>query len=250
MTRFHRAIPLILKHEGGYVDHPKDPGGATNMGITHLTLAAWRGRAVTKQDVRNLTRQEAEDIYRARFWQPISADRMPPGVDLVTFDAAVNSGPSRGATWTQRAVGATQDGRIGPLTLAAIASTPATTVIKRATDYRLAFMQSLRIWSTFGRGWARRVGEIRATALLWASEAPALVRADAEEQRTKATKENGAAAVSGAGGAGATVIEPSLTLALVALALLALTVWFVSRARAHSALAEGMDAVLEEEDPS
>jgi lysozyme family protein len=246
MTRFHRAIPIILKHEGGYVDHPKDPGGATNFGITHLTLAAWRGRAVTKQDVRQLSKQEAEDIYRARFWQPISADRMTPGVDLVTFDAAVNSGPGRGVRWTQRAVGVEQDGRVGPVTLAAINSTPAATVIKRATDYRLSFMQSLRIWSTFGRGWARRVGEIRATALLWAAEAPALVRADAEEQRTKATKENGAAAASGAGGAGTAVVEPSLALVFVALVLLALTVWLVTRARTHSALAEGMEAVLEE----
>ncbi len=94
-ANFERALSLVLKHEGGFADHPADPGGATMMGITQATLAEWRGRPVTKDEVRALSRVEAGAIYRARYWDAVKGDDLPSGLDLAAFDYAVNSGPAR-----------------------------------------------------------------------------------------------------------------------------------------------------------
>lgn len=162
-------FPSILaetwRHEGGYVDNPSDPGGATKYGITITTLRDWRKRPVTKADVQALSREEASAIYRANYWAPIRGDDLPSGIDAVAFDAAVNSGVSRGAKWVQAAAGVTADGKIGPQTLAALRSGDPVIVINRALDMRLAFLRSLKHWPTFGRGWQRRVDEVRAFAL-------------------------------------------------------------------------------------
>lgn len=162
--RFERALTVILRHEGGYVDHPADPGGATNLGITHRTLAAWRGRPVTKQDVRTLTRQEAGEIYRAQYWAARGIQMLPPGVDLSVFDMAVNAGPARAVRMLQRVVGTEQDGQIGPATLRAVREIGAAAVIDAYADARLAYYRSLRHWPSFGRGWTRRTDETRAEA--------------------------------------------------------------------------------------
>jgi lysozyme family protein len=116
---FAACMAEIFAHEGGYVDHPKDPGGATNMGIMIGTLRDWRGGPVTKEDVRSLTKREAETIYRARYWNWVRGDDLRTGVDLVALDPAVNSGVRRGVQWLQRAVGVAADGKMGPLTLKA-----------------------------------------------------------------------------------------------------------------------------------
>jgi len=165
MADFEQAVKIVLEHEGGYVNHPSDPGGATNMGITIATLSDWRGRPVTKQDVRNLTVAEAGEIYRARYWQPIRGDALPPGVDLAVFDFAVNSGPSRSVSTLQRIVGVAQDGIVGPATLAAVARMPAASVILGLCDARMAFLRSLSTWGTFGKGWTARVNDVRTAAL-------------------------------------------------------------------------------------
>lgn len=164
--RFDACLAEVLKHEGGYVDHPDDPGGATNMGITHATLAAWRGKAVTKADVKALQRAEVASIYRSRYWLPVNGDALPPGVDLVLFDFAVNSGPARAVKTLQRVLGVTQDGAIGPVTMAALKASPGpVTVIMDMSDARMAFLKSLKTWPTFGRGWTRRVDEVEAAAM-------------------------------------------------------------------------------------
>lgn len=165
-SRFMACLAEILKHEGGYVDHPDDPGGATNLGITHKTLASWRGRPVTKQDVRDLTVTEASAIYRARYWNPVRGDSLPPGVDLAVFDFAVNSGPAKATMVLQSVLGVADDGVIGPITLAALARAPGpATVIIGVCDARLAFLRRLSTWPTFGRGWTRRVSEVSAAGL-------------------------------------------------------------------------------------
>jgi lysozyme family protein len=163
--RFSLCLPLILAHEGGYVDHPADPGGATNLGITLATLSAWRGATVTKADVRALTQKEAGAIYRARYWNAVRGDDLPPGLDLAMFDYAVNSGVGRAAKDLQGLVGAVQDGAIGAKTLAALDGMPAAHLVTRLCDTRLAFLRGLKTWPTFGKGWARRVEETRAAAL-------------------------------------------------------------------------------------
>ena len=113
-TNFNPCLTFVLWAEGGYVDDPLDPGGATNLGITLGVLREWRHTAVTKSDVQNLTREEAGAIYRARYWNAIRGDELPAGVDLMVFDACVNLGPGRSARMLQAAVGVAQDGAIGP----------------------------------------------------------------------------------------------------------------------------------------
>lgn len=163
--RFALCLAEVLPHEGGYVDHPDDPGGATNLGVTHATLAAWRGKPVTKDDVRNITKAEAAAIYRARYWNAVKGDSLPPGVDLAVFDFAVNSGPVRAAKALQAVLGVPPDGAIGAATLAALAKAPRVTTIIDLCDARMRFLRGLRTFPTFGKGWTRRVNSIEAAAI-------------------------------------------------------------------------------------
>ncbi|WIY52470.1 glycoside hydrolase family 108 protein [Devosia sp. YIM 151766] len=148
----------IIASEGGYVDHPRDPGGATNMGITHKTLTAWRGRSVTKADVRSLTKAEALEIYRAQYWDTVRGDLLPTGLDYAVFDYAVNSGPARAAKDLQRELGVSADGIIGSITLEAIRRVDDIAgLVSRLCARRWAFVQGLSTFATFGNGWRRRI---------------------------------------------------------------------------------------------
>lgn len=164
-ANFDRCLTHVFASEGGYVNHPVDPGGATNMGITHGTLSRWRGKHVNKSDVRDLTRAEAAAIYRAWYWDKVRADDLPSGLDLVAFDAAVNSGPARGAKWLQQALGVVADGYIGPQTLDAARGAVVLNVINEACDIRLDYLKRLSTWPVFGRGWSGRVSEVRSEAM-------------------------------------------------------------------------------------
>lgn len=162
---FERACALTLRHEGGYVDHPKDPGGATNLGITKATLEKWLGRKVTKQEVRNLTPAIVEPIYRARYWNKVQGDKLPKGLDYAVYDYAVNSGPQRAAMALQRAVGVADDGVIGPITLKAVAKKDPRILIEHLCTERLSFLQRLSTWPVFGKGWRSRVVGVEKEAL-------------------------------------------------------------------------------------
>lgn len=166
---FRASLVHVLAHEGGYVDHPLDPGGATNLGITRRTLAAWRGvrpwRKLPKSEVQALKRREVARIYRARYWDSVLGDKLPSGVDYAVFDFAVNSGVSRAVKALQRAVGARADGVAGEMTLAAVTRHHPKTVIRRLVARRRSFLQRLRNWKTFGRGWTVRVNGVLADAL-------------------------------------------------------------------------------------
>ncbi len=168
-SRWTHCLAQILRHEGGYVDHPSDPGGATNMGITHKTLARWRNIepwwALDKAEVRGLTRPEAAAIYKALYWNRCNAGKLPAGVDLAVFDFAVNSGSDRAIRLLQALVGVQQDGFVGPITLAAVERRDPAAIINALCDQRLTFLQRLATWATFGRGWSNRVTDIRNTAL-------------------------------------------------------------------------------------
>ena len=152
---------LILAHEGGYVDHPKDPGGATNLGITFAVLQAWYGRKITKQDVKNLSRQTALDIYKAQYWDKASCSLLPLGLDYMVMDYGVNSGPSRAIKDLQRIVGVAADGVPGAITVEAVKQFVARKGIQKLLlDYaerRWAFMQGLSNFPSFGKGWKKRV---------------------------------------------------------------------------------------------
>jgi lysozyme family protein len=172
---FDRSMARILAHEGGYVDHPQDPGGATNLGVTMAVLAASRGHAVTKQDVRNLTRAEALAIYRAQYWNAVHADKLAVGLDYCQADFGVNSGAGRANRFLQtelKAMGLYKgaiDGQLGALTFDALRQVnDVDALIGRLCDRRLAFLKKLKGWSTFGKGWGRRVAEVRSIAQGWA----------------------------------------------------------------------------------
>jgi lysozyme family protein len=168
---FDAALAETLRHEGGYVDHPLDPGGATNLGITRATLAAWRGRPVAKAEVMALTVAEAGAIYRARYWNVVAGDRLPPGLDLAVFDFAVNSGPSRAIRTLQACLGVARTGRMDEATFAGLARHPPNALIRALTARRRGFLMRLATWSTFGRGWSRRVASVEARALAFAGPA-------------------------------------------------------------------------------
>ena len=150
--------PWILAYEGGFVNHPKDPGGATNQGITQRTYDAYRRRiGHATQSVRLIDNVERDTIYRVQYWDAIKGDDLPSGVDAVVYDFAVNSGPSRAAKYLQRIAGVKQDGMIGMQTLDALARMDSTQVIGRLCADRMAFLRGLPAWVTFGTGWTRRV---------------------------------------------------------------------------------------------
>lgn len=172
MTRSEEIIPLILKHEGGYVNHPSDPGGATNKGITIATFRRYIKPTGTIADLKALTTAQATVVYKRQYWDAVSADLLPAGVDYAVADFAVNSGPSRAAKYLQRVVGVKQDGKIGPATLKAVRARNAKDVIRQLCANRLAFMKRIRggsLWKTFGRGWQHRVDDVLARSLKDAS---------------------------------------------------------------------------------
>jgi hypothetical protein len=165
---FHRCVDIILGHEGGFVDHPRDPGGATNFGITLKTLAAWRDEPVTADDVREMTPEEARLIYRANYWNALNCDNLPPGVDLVCFDFGVNAGVGRAAKTLQKVVAVEADGQVGPITIGAVNQNDPDFVINAFSDARLEFYRGLKTFDTFGKGWTRRTNSTRQEALAMA----------------------------------------------------------------------------------
>jgi lysozyme family protein len=170
------AIRKILEHEGGYVNHPDDPGGATNKGITIATFRRYIKRNGTVADLKALTTQQAVNVYKAQYWDAVRGDDLPSGVDYTVADFAVNSGPSRAAEYLQAALGVAQDGAIGPKTLAAAQAASAKPLINIINSNRLAFMKRIRggkLWKTFGRGWQSRVDAVRSTSLALVDSAPA-----------------------------------------------------------------------------
>ena len=178
--RFDACLPQVLHHEGGYVDHPRDPGGATNRGITRKTLARWRNISpwwrLPKSEVRALGLAETAAIYRSRFWSTSGAGQSPGGLDLALFDYAVNSGPTRAVKALQGLVGTRRDGLFGPRTRAALAAQIGAiglhALIAALCDQRLGFVERLAAFAVFGKGWRRRIADIRAAALAMAGAQP------------------------------------------------------------------------------
>ncbi len=162
---FARALPLVLRHEGGWADHPQDPGGATMKGVTLATFRRYVKPSATKDDLRKITDEQVATVYYRHYWSVVNAQALPSGVDYAVFDFAVNSGPARAAKYLQEVVGVVQDGRIGPATIAAVEAMRPQDVINRLCDNRMAFLRRLSTWATFGKGWTNRVTDVRRHAL-------------------------------------------------------------------------------------
>jgi lysozyme family protein len=162
---FDKCLEMLLKHEGGFVNHPKDPGGITNLGVTKKVYEKWIGRSVTEQEMRDLTPADVGPIYKKNYWDKVKGDYLPSGVDWAAFDWAVNSGSGRPAKAIQRCVGAKVDGAIGKQTLAAVSEHDPKKIIEYVHGIRQKFYEGLKTFDTFGKGWTRRNTETLATAI-------------------------------------------------------------------------------------
>lgn len=162
---FEQCLALVLKTEGGYVNHPADPGGRTNLGVTQKIWEDWVGHPVTEADMRALGPKDVAPLYKKNYWDKIAGDKLPAGVDYVCFDLAVNSGVGRAAKILQKAAGVAPDGVVGPATLKAVSESDPAELILSVCRARQAFLEGLQTFSTFGKGWTRRVNEVQEKAL-------------------------------------------------------------------------------------
>lgn len=171
-SNLDRALDKVLKHEGGFVNHPKDPGGATNLGVTLANFRRYVKPSGTVEDLKKLTKAQAKTVFERHYWDAVRGNQLPSGLDYAVFDFGVNSGPGTAVRKLQKLVNAKQDGLIGPETLGAIAVWDLHQLINAFSVERLSFLKRLKTWPTFGKGWERRVKEVRETALLWTAEPP------------------------------------------------------------------------------
>ena len=159
------CLEMILHHEGGYVNHPKDPGGETNLGVTKRVYEDFGGT----KDMKDLVREDVEPIYKKNYWDRMKCDDVPAGLDLCLFDFGVNAGTGRSAKYLQRMIGTVADGGIGTNTLKALGNyieeVGTEGAIKNFQSKRQEYYESLSTFETFGRGWTRRVDETTEAAL-------------------------------------------------------------------------------------
>lgn len=175
VSREKESLAKVLVHEGGYVNHPSDPGGPTNKGVTQRVYDAYRkGKKLATRSVKNITSDEVADIYDRQYWDAVKGDLLPAGVDYVLFDGAVNSGPGQSIKWLQRALGPLYTGKVdgvmGMGTLTALkAVNNHDALVDRICNHRLAFLKALKTWRVFGKGWNARVAEVRSIGQAWAT---------------------------------------------------------------------------------
>ncbi|MFS8181496.1 glycoside hydrolase family 108 protein [Pseudovibrio denitrificans] len=164
---FRLIIWDLLDIEGGFANRSRkaDPGGPTNLGITQRTLQAWRGRPVSVEEVENLGREEALQIYRVQYWDAVKGDDLPRGLDFTLFDCAVNSGPARAVKILQKILKVKVDGVLGLITLGAVKAQAVTYLINEFSARRLQFMKRLKNWPYNKNGWTRRVRHVQERSL-------------------------------------------------------------------------------------
>jgi lysozyme family protein len=166
MTKnFRDCLALVLKHEGGYVHHEKDPGGPTNLGVTQRVWEDWVGHPVTEKDMRELTPAVVAPMYEMKYWRTSYCEKLPRGLDLLVFSMAVNAGSGRSVKLLQDAIGVVADGVIGPNTMARINEANVETLIDKFSEARTAFYKGLKTFPVFGKGWLSRTDKERSEAL-------------------------------------------------------------------------------------
>ena len=163
-SNWKRSFELMLKSEGGWSNHPSDPGGMTNLGVTKRVWEQWVGRESNEKEMRSLTPAMVEPLYKRKYWDACKCDDLPEGLDYLVFDFAVNAGPGRSIKTLQSAVGATPDGVIGPKTLASVRAVDPHELIEKFSVAKTEFYESLPTFPTFGRGWLNRVADVKVKA--------------------------------------------------------------------------------------
>jgi lysozyme family protein len=182
-SSYDECLRRLLAHEGGYTNHPSDPGGPTNFGITIFDYRKYVKPTATAADVRAMRLDEARAIYRTKYWAAQRCDDLPLGVDYCVFDYGVNSGIGRSGKVLRRIVGLPDTTHIvTDEVLRAVARRDPKAIVVAINDERLAFLKRLKTWSVFGRGWGTRVASVRAVSLRMAGESvpsPSIVPSDA-----------------------------------------------------------------------
>lgn len=164
-ANFTSCVDFTLAQEGGFVDNPNDPGGATNLGITLVTLDDWENANLPVSAIRTLDRSLAEQIYHKNYWLKMSCDKLPTGVDLMVFDSGVNVGPARAIEQLQDALVVTVDGDIGAKTLTALAKANVHELVSDIALIEQHYYRSLSRFPIFGKGWLARVDRRTVAAL-------------------------------------------------------------------------------------
>lgn len=165
MNHFETSLKLVLGHEAGYVNNPNDRGGETNLGISDRRdgvidgMADINGDRIPDVRIKDLTPEQAAQVYWRDYWKPLRCDELHPSVAYVLFDTAVNAGNSQAVKLLQRALQLTDDGLIGPKTIAAANRDPKHTVLSLAVQ-RVMFNAGLSTWAHFGKGWTKRIFEV------------------------------------------------------------------------------------------
>ncbi len=246
------ALRRLLAHEGGYINHPSDPGGPTNFGITINDYRKYIDAGGTAADVRGMTVAQAKAIYRSKYWNALRCDELPAGVDYAVFDYGVNSGIGRAPKVLKRVLGlAATDSVVSSQVVAAARGRDARLLINAICDERMRFLKALRTWPVFGKGWTRRVSEVRTAALAAASrtapalaapvtdgaraQPPAVVRSPLPGKGTVPLNRPGQTGTAGAAGAAGTAAasqasDPTMVVAIVIVTIaVAVGAWFFWR---------------------
>ena len=164
ISNWKQAFEQMLKSEGGFVNHPSDPGGMTNLGVTKATWENWVGRESDEAEMRGLTPEKVEPLYKKKYFDAVRGDELPMGLDYLMFDFAVNAGAGRAIKTLQTAVGVTPDGGFGPLTFAAVQAIDPVELIEKFSQAKEDFYRSLGTFATFGKGWLNRVADVKVKA--------------------------------------------------------------------------------------
>lgn len=208
-SSYDLALTRLLQHEGGYTNHPDDPGGPTNFGITIADYRRYAKSDATAADVRAMPVDEAKTIYRKRYWDAQRCDDLPAGVDYAVFDYGVNSGIGRSGKVLRRVLQLPDDtGVVTDAVIAAARAADARLLVSAICDERLRLLKSLETWDVFGKGWGRRVGEVKATALGMAAP-------PAKAPPPKVTPAKAGSAAVAAGASAAAAHQAGLPIALV-----------------------------------
>ena len=163
-SNWDNSFKLMLKSEGGFVNHPSDPGGMTNLGVTKATWENWVGRESDEAEMRGLIPEKVEPLYKKKYWDAVRGDELPMGLDYLMFDFAVNAGAGRAIKTLQTAVGVTPDGGFGPMSMAAVQAVDPNDLIERFSQAKEDFYRSLTTFATFGKGWLNRVADVKVKA--------------------------------------------------------------------------------------
>jgi lysozyme family protein len=162
---FKQCLDLILKSEGGFVNHPDDPGGMTNLGVTKRTWEEYTGHQADEKTMLSLTPEKVAPLYEQRYWRPTYCEVLPRGLDLLIFSMGVNGGPGRAVKLLQSAIGCVPDGVIGSRTMELIKQSNALDLIAKYSEARRSYYKSLKTFDIFGKGWLSRVDREETEAL-------------------------------------------------------------------------------------